>query len=286
MKVDYRRGGPYNKLVNQIVFVVNFMPEGTGVGRRQRKEGMEVTAIGITATDTEMGKTVVTGALAAALRYRGIVPGIYKPVASGCIRKEGGTLISTDAEFQMKCAGYPEEKRREVIPVVLEAALAPAEASKLEGVPLDPEEMVRRARAVMASHEVTVFEGIGGITAPITDEFLVKDYFRALGVPVLIVVRPILGNVNHAVLTSFYCQRMGIPVLGFLVNGWEEATAGALERGNLYYYEKLTGLPVLGKLPRFTEAELEDPEAMAKLVEKHVELDRILALAGAAEGRH
>ena len=109
------------------------MPEGTGVGRRQRKEGMEVTAIGITATDTEMGKTVVTGALAAALRYRGIVPGIYKPVASGCIRKEGGTLISTDAEFQMKCAGYPEEKRREVIPVVLEAALAPAEASKLEG---------------------------------------------------------------------------------------------------------------------------------------------------------
>lgn len=49
---------------------------------------------------------------------------------------------------------------------------------------------------------------------------------------------------------------------------------------------KLTGLPVLGKLPRFTEAELEDPEAMAKLVEKHVELDRILVLAGAAEGRH
>lgn len=25
--------------------------------------------------------------------------------------------------------------------------------------------------------------------------------------------------------------------------------AGALEQSNLYYYEKLTGLPILGKLP-------------------------------------
>lgn len=255
-------------------------------GGRQRKEGMEVTAIGITATDTEMGKTVVTGALAAAIRFRGIVPGIYKPVASGCIRKEGGTLISTDAEFQMKCAGYPEEQRLDVIPVVLEPALAPAEASKLVGVHLDPEDMVRRARACMAAHQITVFEGIGGITAPITDDFLVKDYFKALGVPVLIVVKPILGNVNHAVLTAFYCQKMGIPVLGFLVNGWQEEKAGDLERSNLYYYEKLTGLPILGKLPQFTDAELEDPQAMARLVEENVELDRILKMADAAEGRN
>jgi len=241
-----------------------------------------VTAFGITATDTEMGKTVVTGALAAALRYRGIVPGIYKPVASGCIRKEGGTLISTDAEFQMKCAGYPEEQRLDVIPVVLEPALAPAEASKLVGVHLDPDNMLRLARKCIASHKVTVLEGIGGITAPITDDFLVKDYFKALGVPVVIVVKPILGNVNHAVLTAFYCQQMGIPVLGFLVNGWDEAKAGDLEKSNLYYYEKLTGLPILGKLPQMTEAQLDNPEEIAKLVEQNVQLDRILELADKA----
>lgn len=241
--------------------------------------GIILTAIGITATDTEMGKTVVTGALAAALRFRGREPGIFKPVASGCVRREGGELISTDAEFQMQCAGYAAERRLEVIPVVLEAALAPAEASRLEGVTLQPDKMVEGARACIAAHENSVLEGIGGITAPLTDDFLVKDYFKALGIPVLIVVKPVLGNVNHAVLTSYYCQKEGIPVLGFLVNGWEENKAGDLEKGNLYYYEKLTGLPILGKLPVLTEAEMNDPKVLAAITEKHVQLDRILKLA-------
>ncbi len=238
-------------------------------------------AVGITATDTETGKTVVTGALAAALRYRGIFPGIYKPVASGCVRRKDGALISTDAEFQMQCAGYPESLREKVIPFVFEAALAPAEASKLEGVTLDPETMVHGARNCIVSHEVSVLEGIGGITAPLTDSFLVKDYFKALGVPVIIVVKPVLGNVNHAVLTDYYCQKHAIPVLGFLVNGWDEAHAGVLERSNLYYYEKLTGLPVLGKLPLLKDEEMNDPKRLAEIVEKNVALDQILELARA-----
>lgn len=108
-----------------------------------------MTAIGITATDTEMGKTVVTGALAAALRFRGREPGIFKPVASGCVRRDGGELISTDAEFQMQCAGYAAERRLEVIPVVLEAALAPAEASRLEGVTLQPEKWWKEPGTVL-----------------------------------------------------------------------------------------------------------------------------------------
>ena len=225
---------------------------------KPKKEGMGLLAIGITATDTEMGKTVVTGALAAALRFRGITPGIFKPVASGCVRRQDGELISTDAEFQMKCAGYPDTLRKEVIPVVLEAALAPAEASRLEGITLQPESMIEGAKACITGHESSVLEGIGGI---------------------LIVVKPILGNVNHAVLTSYYCQQHGIPVLGFLVNGWNEETAGDLEKGNLYYYEKLTGLPVLGKLPKMTEEEMNDPRKLALITEQTVELDKILELA-------
>lgn len=239
-----------------------------------------MVAFGITATDTEMGKTVVTGALAAAIRYRGIEPGIYKPVASGCVRRDGGELISTDAEFQMQCAGYSDEKRLDVIPVVLEAALAPAEAAKLEGVDLDPKKMTELGKKCIESHEVTVLEGIGGITAPITDDWLVVDYFKALDVPVVIVVKPVLGNVNHAVLTAYYCQQHGIKVLGFLVNDWNEETAGDLERGNLFYYEKLTGLPVLGKLPHLDEASMNDPEKLAKIVEDSVDLDKIINLAG------
>ncbi|MBO5604713.1 MAG: hypothetical protein J5915_04955, partial [Acidaminococcaceae bacterium] len=68
-----------------------------------------------------------------------------------------------------------------------------------------------------------------------------------------------------------------------LVNGWDEAHAGHLEKSNLYYYEKLTGLPVLGKLPRMSDDEMNDPKRLAAIVEKHVALDRILEHAAASE---
>lgn len=65
--------------------------------------------IGVTATDTEIGKTVVSGALAAAMRHRGYKTGVYKPAASGCVKNSDGKLISTDAEFLLHCAGLNVE---------------------------------------------------------------------------------------------------------------------------------------------------------------------------------
>ena len=62
--------------------------------------------IGVTATDTEIGKTVVSGALAAAMRHRGYKTGVYKPAASGCVKNSDGKLISTDAEFLLHCARF------------------------------------------------------------------------------------------------------------------------------------------------------------------------------------
>ena len=43
----------------------------------KKKEGLEMIAIGITATDTDMGKTMVSGALAAAFNMRGLATGVF-----------------------------------------------------------------------------------------------------------------------------------------------------------------------------------------------------------------
>ena len=239
-------------------------------------------AFGITATDTEMGKTVVSGALAAALWQRGYKTGVFKPAASGCVRTEAGTLLSTDAEFLLTCAGMKMSQHNEVVPYVLEDALAPAEASRLAGVVIKPQVMVEAGRKMLSSNEAVVVEGVGGISAPLTPDYLVKDFFQAIEVPIIIVVKPILGNVNHAVLTAEYAKNHGLKVLGLLVNGWDEKKAGVLERGNLYYYEKLTGLPILGKLPVFPQELLTtmDSVKIAKIVEENVNLDKIIELAG------
>lgn len=239
-------------------------------------------AIGITATDTEFGKTVVSSCLAAGFKQLGLDTGVFKPAASGCVRTAEGKLVSEDAEMLMKGAGLPQAEHDKVVPYVLEAALAPAEASKLAGISLDSSVMEQAARRMIAAHEVTVVEGVGGISAPLTDDYLVKDFFKALGLPVIIVVKPLLGNVNHAVLSAYYAQHEGLDVLGFIVNGWDEAHAGVLERSNLYYYEKLTGLPVLGKLPVLDKALLSGSsmEEAGKIAVENIDLKRIYNMLG------
>jgi len=244
-----------------------------------------MVAFGITATDTEIGKTVVTGSLAAALKVRGYKTGVCKPAASGCVRMADGKLISTDAEFSMACAGINIARQKEVVPYILEPALAPAQASKLGGITLEPEVMVATCQKMLENNEFSVVEGVGGISAPLTDDFLVCDFFRALNIPIIVVVKPILGNVNHAVLTVEYAKHHGLKVLGLIVNGWNEENVGVLEKSNLFYYEKLTGLPVLGKLPLLPQELIISPDSkkIAAIVEENIDMVKIIALAGGKE---
>ena len=242
-------------------------------------------AFGITATDTEIGKTIVTGSLVAALKERGYKVGVCKPAASGCVRSAEGRLISTDAEFSMACAGMESFRQEQVVPYVLEPALAPAEASKLAGVTLEPRVMLDTCKKMIEASEATVVEGVGGISAPLTEDFLVCDFFRELNIPIIIVVKSILGNVNHAVLTAEYAKNHGLKVLGLLVNCWEEETAGVLEKSNLFYYEKLTGLPILGKLPLLPPELINSPDSkkIASIVEASIDMDKIIALLGGSK---
>lgn len=239
-------------------------------------------AIGITATDTDIGKTIVSGALAAAIYKRGYKTGVFKPAASGCIKNEKNNLVSTDAVFLMQGAGIDFSRQHEVVPYVLEDALAPAEASRLAGIEIKENVMVQAGKGMIQKNELTIVEGVGGITAPLTIDYLVKDFFKDLNLPIIIIVRAVLGSVNHAVLTAEYAKNHGLNVLGFIVNAWDEDKVGVLENGNLYYYEKLTGLPILGKLPRLNEELLQnmDQSKLAEIVEKNIDVDKIINLMG------
>ena len=83
-------------------------------------------------------------------------------------------------------------------------------------------------------------------------------------------------------MTVEYAKNHGLNVLGLIVNCWDESSAGVLEQSNLYYYEKLTGLPILGKLPVIDEKLIKDGNVagIASIVEKTVAIDKIISLAG------
>ena len=234
----------------------------------------------VTATDTEVGKTFITGAIAAALKGRGICVGVVKPVASGGVVNAAGELEAEDATFLMAAAGLEEDRRQAVNPVCLAPALTPAVAAAASGVTIHIAQLENACRTMLAESEITLVEGVGGITAPIWQEYLVADMMLSLALPAIIVTRPNLGTINHTVLTAAYAKQRGIKLAGIIINRWDEAQVTVLERSNLAYIEQLTGLPVLGKFPPagIVNQDRQAMEQLGQLAERHLAMDQLIHL--------
>ena len=232
----------------------------------------------ITATDTEVGKTVITGAIGAALAARGLSVGVMKPIASGGVADRNGKLVSEDATFLMQAARILEKDRDLVNPLCLAPALTPAVAATLSGTTVHIPAIIQSYEALTKKYNPVIVEGVGGITAPLWEDYLVADFMVALALPAIIVTRPNMGTINHTLLTVEYARQRGIQVAGIIINGWNEEEVGVLEKSNAEYIARLTKVPILGKFPRSVGISV--PEArtleLALLAEKYLEIDKII----------
>jgi dethiobiotin synthetase len=170
----------------------------------------------VTGTDTEVGKTVIAGAVARSLRKGGRRVEVFKPVASGC-RKRRGQFVSDDAQFLAWCA---ESRRRpeEIVPVRLGPALAPNVAAQRSGRPISLEKIFSAYAELDGLCDAVVVEGVGGLLCPITDEFWVIHLAKMTRLPLLIVARPGLGTINHTLLTIHAARAAGIEIAGVIIN--------------------------------------------------------------------
>jgi dethiobiotin synthetase len=208
----------------------------------------------VTATDTEVGKTAVAGAVAAALARAGRKVGVFKPVASGC-RKVGlpARLVSDDGQFLAACSrtAQPDDL---IVPIRLAPALAPNVAARRSGRAIDLEAVFAAYRQSVADSETMVVEGVGGLLCPITDEFWVIHLARLCRLPLVIVARPDLGTINHTLLTIHAARAAGLDVAGVIVNRVPadnplvDDAAVAVET-NPAQIAALSGAPVLALAP-------------------------------------
>lgn len=236
----------------------------------------------ITATDTDIGKTMITGAIASALKARGIHVGVFKPLASGAIINEEGKLVSEDASFLMKAAGIGEEFRNEVNAVCLKPALTPAIAARESNITIDIEKVIADVKKNAPKYDMVLVEGVGGITAPLWQDYLLADMMKAFALPAIIVSKPRLGAINHTVLTYEYAKQRGIVLNGVILNRWEADSAGVLEESNIEYIEAMTGLPIVGKFPltKHIDVNKNCTYNLAEVAEKNIKIDQILEIIG------
>jgi len=185
----------------------------------------------VTGTDTEVGKTIIAGAIARQLRRIGRAVEVFKPVATGC-RRELDALVSADGEFLAACC---DSKRRlaDIVPLRYVTAVSPNVAALREHRPIDLDAMFAAYWAMVTDissrNGVAVVEGVGGLLCPISDDFWVIHLAKMTQLPLVIVARAGLGTINHTLLTLHAARTAGVEVAGVIVNRYRlEPQAGDL----------------------------------------------------------
>lgn len=233
----------------------------------------------VTGTDTGVGKTIVTAALARILRLRGVNVGVMKPVTSGC-EERAGELISEDAELLAWAAGV--ECDDDVAPYRLRAPLAPVEAAKLDGVKIDFGRIADSYQRLSARHDFVLVEGAGGLMVPLNGGLLIADLATQLKLPLLVVARPDLGTINHSVLTCFAAGHLGLEVKGVIVNRFP-ADPGLAEKGAPHQIGSLCGAPILGVWDDIAGTTEQIVERLAEQFNADPKSDIILRILGGNE---
>ena len=234
----------------------------------------------VTGTDTGVGKTAVTCAIAAALRAggsgrggrtdRGLRVGVCKPMATGCRRDREG-LVSEDTEALAHFADCRQPLEL-ITPVRYAQPLAPAVAAEQTGRAVDFGTIAHALRVIEDWADVMLIEGIGGAMAPIDGEKpkrTVLDLASALGYPVLVVARAGLGTLSHTALTVRALKSSGCRVAGLAVNSYDadvsdpNAAAGRdpSVASNRLWLQRMTGLPILATVPTCPAAAVQPHKA-------------------------
>ncbi len=208
----------------------------------------------ISGTDTEVGKTVVTSALASYWQTyrRSEKLAILKPLQSGEGDREHYQRL-----FQL------EQTPEQLNPLYFHKPLAPPIAAEQEGKPIDLAKAWQTLRNLQQTHDWVLVEGLGGLGSPVTAELTVADLARDWQLPTLLVVPVQLGAIGQAVAHGALARQARLNVRGIILNCIHPCTTTELENwAPKAMIQSLTCLPVLGTLPY-----LEDPTDCLKLAQ-------------------
>lgn len=203
----------------------------------------------ITGTDTGVGKTIVSGAIAGYLKSQKVNVGVMKPAESGCLPdpKNSKTLIRSDTLFLKKMA-----KAGDMIdlinPYYFEAPLAPAIAAELEKKEISIDKILSCFQVLLKFHPTLLVEGAGGLFVPLTRQKMMIDLIQLLQLPVLLVARAGLGTINHTLLSIEALQHRKIKIAGVVLNH-SSAETDLSSKYNLETLKKNTDVPIWGEFP-------------------------------------
>jgi dethiobiotin synthetase len=201
----------------------------------------------ITGTDTGVGKTLVTAALAMALKKGGLDVGVMKPIETGVSQTR---LAQSDAA-RLQAIVESEDALGAICPYQFGLPVAPFAAAQAERRAINPDVIRQVYQLLSRRYACMVVEGVGGVHVPVTPKANVMDVVARLKLPVVVVGRAGLGGINHALLTIEALRRKKIPIVALVLNRTQparSALARTQERTTVEILRKQAGVTVLGPL--------------------------------------
>lgn len=229
----------------------------------------------IVGTDTDVGKTIVTAALMHVLRSNGYNATYFKAALSGALEVEK-ELIPGDTKIVSEVSNLKEDYEN-ITPYIYKTAVSPHLAAKIHNNPIDLNIIEAKYSYLKEKYDYIIAEGSGGIVCPLIDSenhvYLLENLIKDLGMSVIIVARAGLATINHTVLTVKYIENLGIKIKGIIINGYEKSL---LCDDNIKMIEKLTRVPIIGKLEHMEDLNGDMIENIRKNGDKSFNADKII----------
>ena len=184
----------------------------------------------ITGTDTNVGKTVLSALLCAAL------DGYYwKPIQTGA--REGTDRVQVLAWSEIKAAhAFPET-------YLFDDPVSPHLAAERAGKRILLQNVSLPA---MNGNRPLIVEGAGGVLVPINEDETMVDLMRHLGLPVILAARTTLGTINHTLLSLEELRSSQLKVHGVVM-------VGEANQDNQRAIEHYGRIRILGIVPQLSQ---------------------------------
>jgi len=225
----------------------------------------------ITGTDTDIGKTLIAGAIAKILSDKGLKVGVFKPIATGCHRCWEG-LVSVDSEFLAHCANS-DLPLSTITPVGYVTPAAPIVSTANDGPAIDFDRIAAAYKDICENSDLIIVEGIGGVRVPLTIEFDLLDLAVEFKLPIVIVARPNLGTINHTLMTIDCVHATELKIAGVVINGYNATEAAVAEETAEQVITQCSGVNVLSVVPFDETVDIEEPNLGEMVVPSLMDCD-------------
>jgi dethiobiotin synthetase len=216
----------------------------------------------VTGTDTEVGKTLVSGALLLLLKKQHALVSGYKPVVAGLSPIDGQSQNEDLVTLQL-ASSYHTSNVSDICPYQLATPAAPHLVARQLGITLSYQRMLDGFFALRDKVDAIVVEGAGGFLVPFHENKHSGDFAKDINLPVVLVVGMRLGCINHALLTAEAIRQRGLTIAGWVANTLAKPMPLLAE--NIQTLNELLNVPLLGTIPSLDQDLAQTPYSKAAL---------------------